>query len=358
MRHSEVSSYFTQRALAEMRSDPTYLPSLTLRKLALFWGPAEVSNNKVLEVERENSTILKLSPSFADIFALAILGGVWLLLCPGAGLATEEPGIAEASVARSRTWELAALLLLFLLTYTASYLPFFAAARFRLPLVPILMVFAGAGLARLGSLLRSGRYRPLAWGLIVFALLRAGSGFAWVPYEPNRPLWHFRRALSHQQKGQVQAALEEAHQTLDLAPTYPDASLLLADLLNQAGHLEEAVDAYRKALLADPGAAVARGNLATTLMRLGQPRQAIEQWEEALRQQPDRLTTLNNLALALATLKDPNLRDPERAVGLSEQANRLTHFENPSLRRTLEIAYSAAGREDDARQIRQRASSP
>jgi len=64
--------------------------------------------------------------------------------------------------------------------------------------------------------------------------------------------------------------------------------------------------------------------------------------------QPNRLPVLNNLALTLATTEDPALRDPARAVLLAERAHRLSGGGHLALRRTLELAYRAAGRDDEA----------
>ncbi len=340
--HSEVSSYFVRRALEEIRLDPSHLPGLTLRKLALLWGPAEISNNKILEVERETSNILSLSPGFADVLALALLGSLWLFLWPRAGFDKRQTKADEAKSPGEGAKELGFLFLLLLLAYTASYVPFFAAARFRLPLVPILMLFAGVALARLLALLGRRRYRPLALALLALAMLRAGTGHAWIPYEPDRPLWHFRRALAHQEKNQTEEAIGELRNTLDLAPSHGGARLLLGDLHAARGELEMAARAYQEAIARTPSSFAARNNLATALMRLGKPAEAIEQWEEALRNEPDRLTLLNNLALTLATQEDPALRDPERALALAEKANRLTGHQHPGLLRTLDTVRRAA----------------
>ncbi len=332
---SEVSAYFSRRALDYALSQPAAVARLTMRKLALFWGPVEVSNNKVIELEREASPALRLSPGFATVLALALAG---------LGLAAWQHRTAPAAE-RDRRLEIGALLLVAVAVYSASFLPFFVSARFRAPVVPMLMVFAGHALAQAYQALAGRRYRRLAVVVALFAALRAATGVAWVPYEPDRGLWHWRQGLLWQARGDGGRALESFAQAAAASPEDPQVRLSLAESLAGARRAGEAIVEYRATLaLAPPAptAIAAHNNLAGLLAGRGDLDAAIEHWDTVHALDPDRVSALTNLAYALATHPDPERRDPERAVDLAERAVELAGGTDPRPRAALEAARRAA----------------
>ncbi len=346
MADSEVSAYFTRRALHYVASHPPEVMKLTLRKLALFWGPAEVSNNKVIELAREESPTLGLSPGFATVLALALAGAGFL--------AWEHRSGRGSDTGHRRRLEGGALLLLFVAVYSATFLPFFVAARFRAPIVPVLMVFAGHALAWLWQALADGKrngVRRLAAGAVLIVVLRAVTGIAWVPYEPDRALWHWRQGLLWKARGEVGPALEQFQQAVKVDPDHHEARLSLAEAQAAAGRFEEAILEYRAALKlapTGPTAITAHNNLARLLAGRGDLDAAISHWRAVLGLDPDRASALNNLAYALATHPDPERRDPQRAVTLAERACEITERADPRPLATLAVAYRAAGREAEA----------
>ena len=312
---SEVSSYFIRRAIDYAASEPAAVARLTLRKLALFWGPSAVSNNKVIELEREASPTLSLSPGFATVLALALAGAA-LLVWRHRAAGRDDAG-------RDRRLEIGVLLLVACAAYSASFLPFFVSARFRAPVVPLLLVFGGHVLAELWRALRARRVRRLAAGVALIVALRGLTGVAWVPYEPDRALWHWRQGLLWKARGEAAAALEQFRYAVAEDPARHEARLSLAEALAAAGRLEEAAAEYRATVAIDPAgrsAIAAHNNLARILAGRGQLDEAIGHWQAVLELEPDRVSALNNLAYALATHPDPGRRDPERAVGLAERA--------------------------------------
>ena len=350
---SEVSAYFTRRAFGYAVSEPVAVARLTLRKLALFWGPAEVSNNKVIELEREASPTLRLSPDFATILALALAGislGVWQHWKGGGPVAERE-----------RRLEIGALLIVVVAIYCASFLPFFVSARFRAPVIPALMVFAGYALARVWQALAGRNVRRLGAGVALIAALRALTGVAWVPYEPDRGLWHWRQGLLWQARGDAGQALDAFRRAAVEDPDDPRVRLSLAETLAAAGRDDEAIVEYRAtlALTAPTSTAItAHNNLARMLAGRGEVGAAVEHWNSVLELDPDRASALNNLAYALATHPDPERRDPERAVALAERAVELTGGADPRPLAALAAAYRAAGREGEAEEILRRAQDP
>ena len=347
---SEVSTYFTRRALDYAASQPLAVARLTLRKLALFWGPVEVSNNKVIELAREASPTLGFGPGFATVLALALAGvGLW---------AWEGRSGGGPDAARGPAFEVGVLLLLVVAAYSVSFLPFFVASRFRAPLVPLLVVFAGHALAGMWRALHDRRHRHLAISLAIIVGLRALTGSPWVPYEPDRALWHWRQGLLWKAQGQGPRALEEFQLAVAANPDHHEARLSLAEALVAGGRLEAAIAEYRATLALDPPAAnaiAAHNNLARILAAGGDLGTAIEHWQAVLEIDPDRVSALTNLAYALATQPEPERRDPERAVVLAERACELTGGADPRPLSALAAAYRAVGREAEAEVAAQRA---
>ncbi len=74
---SGASGWFYRHALDFWNSDPMAALSLTARKTALFLGPAEVSDSKVVSIERDHSPLLRWLPGFPAVLALALL---WFVL--------------------------------------------------------------------------------------------------------------------------------------------------------------------------------------------------------------------------------------------------------------------------------------
>jgi tetratricopeptide (TPR) repeat protein len=75
---------------------------------------------------------------------------------------------------------------------------------------------------------------------------------------------------------------------------------------------------------------------------------AIDRFRSALKTRPRSPILLSNLAFLLATCPQESLRDVPEAVRLAERACQLTHCTLASLMSTLAVAYSEAGRFDDA----------
>lgn len=327
MGDAEVSRYFSRRALEPLAEDPGGTLRRTFRKLLLFWGPAEVSNNKVLAAERANSPTLSLGSTFPVLLACGLFGLSRLIRTRSA-----RP-LPEAQTAATT------LLLGWILAYSASYLPFFVAARFRIALVPWLAILGGVGI---GALWRSRKApRALAMGLLSLGAIWLLVRSPWVPYEDDFALWHYRRGLLYQEQGHLDLALEELQAAHDRDPENPRWLLGLAPLWEAAGQHARAIEAYEKLLDSDPRSLVAHNNLALLYARSNRLSEAILHWQAALDLEPERISLLNNLAIALATGPE-EVRDPPRAVELAERASRLTGGGDPRIQSTLEMAQRAA----------------
>ena len=140
LRPSEVSSYWYNRGWEFIRSHPLESTQLFLKKFYLFWSRIEIENNLSFYWFERASALLRLLPV-----------GFWLvgpLGIAGAVLAWNIP--------RSR------MLLVVLIQYVLVTIAFFVADRFRLPVVPILCVFAGLEVQQASFALASRNLRTLS----------------------------------------------------------------------------------------------------------------------------------------------------------------------------------------------------
>ena len=162
---SEASRFWWGEGLKAIRDDPWRWVRLEIRKAALFLNDHELPDNYSFDSFRRFSWVLTLAPKFGWVAAFA------------------APGL----IASAPRWRELALLYLAGAGYMASVMIFFNFARFRLPFVPILLVFAGHGavvlwrsaaaiLPRRAKKRAAGSFRPLALyasaTLIVAALVR------------------------------------------------------------------------------------------------------------------------------------------------------------------------------------------
>jgi hypothetical protein len=128
-----VSTYYFGKAWQHIVANPGFELRLLATRLAAFCSWYEATTYADFYFQREESTVLRVLPTFTVLFALSVLGLLTVRL------RRELP------------------LLLFPLTSLASVLVFFYLARFRMPAVPFLCCFAGRGVASLVASIRRRR---------------------------------------------------------------------------------------------------------------------------------------------------------------------------------------------------------
>ncbi|MBW8861650.1 MAG: tetratricopeptide repeat protein [Acidobacteria bacterium] len=225
---AEVSSYWIDKALDFITSEPGAWLKLTARKTALLWNATEVLDTESQETHAEYSWPLKvlgIVGHFGVLVPLALLGVVF-------------------------TWPLRrrlAIVYALTLAYAASVVAFYVFARYRYPLVPMLMIFAAAGMVDARVWLTAhATDRGNAFGL-------AGAAVATIVF-CNWPL------LS----ATTMRAVTENN---------------LATALQTDGRLDEAVAHYQRAIALQPDYAPAYNNLGTALRAKGKPLDAVAEYQ-------------------------------------------------------------------------------
>jgi len=287
LNYSQVSRYFTGKALRFIKENPLKFLTLLFRKTLLFWGPAEISSNKVIHYEKQNSALLRYLPGFSAVFSLSIVGIILLFF-----------GGSDIDKSAKATRPLV-LILAFIGVYFASHLPFFITARYRVPVIPFLLMFGAWGLYRLGRFVWIKDFRNTGLWLAVWLVLYLVVSRPIIAYEPPLAGWHLNRAVSYRRIGQLQPAIEESRKALQLNPNYVDARCHLAMLLAMDQKEDQAVEQYEKALQIDAGNYKVHNDLGVLQANQGQLDEAIEHFKQAVRIYPEYADAYYNLGKAL-----------------------------------------------------------
>jgi protein O-mannosyl-transferase len=119
-------------------------------------------------------------------------------------------------------------------------------------------------------------------------------------------------------------------------------------ILLEAGHVNEAIEHFNNVRRINKNHVNAYVNLGMAYSQLGQYGLAIQNWKKALELKPNSAEALNNMAYVLAAVDNPSIHDANKAIELAQHACELTEYKEPVMLDTLAIAYSAAGKFDDA----------
>jgi tetratricopeptide (TPR) repeat protein/4-amino-4-deoxy-L-arabinose transferase-like glycosyltransferase len=367
---AEVSSYWTGRALQFITSQPGAWLVLMARKAALLVNRSEMVDTEDQASYAEWSWPLwLLGPiaHFGVLVPLAVLGvfATWPERAPNQASRRPWP-------LRSRLWVLYALIL----AYAASVVLFYVFARYRYPLVPMLVIVAAAGLVEAESWVRTARPEPVDQPSC-FALRRSAEALAkaegrargstspvlselalrraqgerveasppaiWclatvavAAVVANWPLLstNHMRAVTENNLGAAEQADRrfdeaDAHYRRSIAfrSDYAPAYSNLGAALRARRRNAESIAVYEQALRLQPDYADAHYNLGNALMDEGRFAEAIEHFQIALRSVPGSEEVHNNFGIALASAgrHDEALAEFSAAVRIKPTSAKAQH---------------------------------
>ena len=324
---AEVSSYWTGRAWAFITNEPVRWLTLLGRKTALLWNTTEMLDTESLESYAEWSTpirVLSWIGHFGILVPLAIVG---LLLTWSE---------------RARLWPIYVMVA----AYAASVVLFFVYARYRYPLVPFLVLFAAAGVVTLTRLLprrsakrEGGRLALVAGVAAVIAVL---TNRPMLSSERMRAITEHNLGAALQNDGHLQRAIDHYRRAADIQPDYAPAQNNLGTALMAQGDLAGAVTSYERALALEPEYANAQYNLANARLQQQRPQEALDLFQRSLASMPPSADVHNNIGIALAELERL-----DEATAAFEDALRLDPT-SAQAHRNLGDVRAWQGRMDDA----------
>jgi tetratricopeptide (TPR) repeat protein len=221
LRPEEVSSYYSRRAASHALRNPGREVSLAARRALLLVNDFEATTYANLEYQRHYSAVLRWTPTFAWLLALALPG---MLLAWGRS--------------RAHLW-------IPVLVAALSVLAFFYIARLRVVMIPSLAIFAGAAVARGVELGRTRARQSVAVAALVAV---AGFAVAKLPFLRSDTSNDWNKAGGTLR---VMERFEEAEAALERAraanPDNVSTYLNLAALYRDTGRLEEERTAMERA---------------------------------------------------------------------------------------------------------------
>ena len=338
----EVSDYWLGRSFAYIRSQPFHWLALLGKKVLLTVNAAELPDTESIEAYADYSRILR--------------GLIWL------NLGVMLPLAAFGGWVHRTQWQRLLILYGMLAGLALTVAIFYVVARYRHPVVPIVLLFSAAGLSGLLDM-RVGGSRPAAargkrehprkpasrqrpssspdwkrrWlpGLLVAGLvaivanlpikvvhdqtyLNLGSLLVQngrpadavplllkaVSLDPGYAEARFKLGLAYQQAGEPQAAIEELTTAVCLRPNYGEAHNALGVLLRDQNRTSEALPHFQQAVRYAPDLVETHTNLGLALMEAGHPGEAVVEHRRAIALAPDSPSPHNNLAVALQQAGD------------------------------------------------------
>ncbi len=210
--------------------EPGGFALLQLRKLHALFGSYEIPNVANFYLWRQSSRWLAALP--VDIHAIAALA---------------LPGIALCSRRRE-----ARVALLVAAGVALTVLPFYVVGRFRMPLVPLLCLFAAVALEALWRALR-GRGLRRGIGLAAAVALSALATTSPVGGDRIEPGSHRSLGVLYERAGRIDAAAEQYRRALAKRPAYARAAEDLICLELARGRSAVAAEVARLHLEARPG---------------------------------------------------------------------------------------------------------
>ncbi len=261
-RPAAKSQFFYMQALDYIQNAPFDYMGLLAAKIAQFWRGDEIERNQEMYYWRKYSSVLAgtlwkwgVAFPFGLVSPLALLGLLVYI---------RRQGIT--------------LPVLFVLGYSFAVISFFVAARYRLPIVPLLILFAAYG----GSWLYE-RWRQALWPTACLVLLVLLVNWDLPPMDGRgKAATHNDLGNAYLQQGRYDLALLKYEQATRLDSTYWQAWFNLGSLRARRGDLRGALPIFLNVLEHERERADVWSNVAGVYVGLGQYQQAAEVLEQAV----------------------------------------------------------------------------
>ena len=292
---SAKSRYFFAQSWQYITSEPLDFLGLLAYKGYLFLRGDEIPRNRDLYFARNDSSLLSillwkkgLAFPFGLIVPLALLGLFVFLRSP-------EPPEGR-------------LLVLFVVCYALSVVLFFVTARYRLPAVPVLLLFAAYGVRFLWhrtsvSSVESSKPWPAfvaVAALLIFCNVATGA----MDREGNAHE-HYYLGYAYEQRDMPAHAARHYRRAIDRDPTFAEPLLALAALHGEAERYGKAIDLYRRYLKTQPHDADVRFLLGHTALLARRYDEAAAAYDEVAAARPNWAAAHGGLGYALLMADQP-----------------------------------------------------
>jgi tetratricopeptide (TPR) repeat protein len=264
---NQISDYWLNKAVKDIRENPLRWLRLMGKKWLLVWNSIESSDSESIYAHYRFSRLLSV---LGQVFHFGVLLPVAIL------------GICLSWQNRTHVWGLVWLWLCF----AGSVALFFVFARYRHPMNAITLLFAASGLTCACHLFAEKHFKPLVVGVLTAIPFAIGAHWPLVSKARMEAPTHFNIGYEMERRNQLDAA-KDAY----LLSVAIDSNTLAYNNLGMVtakqGHPEDALVYFSEAVKAKPNNWSARVNLGIVLAQMGRKAEAIEQYKEVVRNEPD-----------------------------------------------------------------------
>jgi Tfp pilus assembly protein PilF/4-amino-4-deoxy-L-arabinose transferase-like glycosyltransferase len=285
---AEASRYWLFRGLRFLGDHPVDAFVLYAKKFGLFWRKEEIGLNIDYSLSKDLAPLLQWPlVSFGLVAPLAVLGMV---------LSAQR---------RKDTW----LGILFVIASMISVVLFFVAARYRMCVVPFLIIFSAHALHWLADRIKERRLKAVSVFALLLVVLWIGinAGLPGLAKSDTALKIHYRNlGLAYIRQGRPDLGARELEKAISFDPEYAEAYSGLGFALQRQGKLDEAIGCFEKAIALKPQLDEAHNNLGAIYLQQGRLDAAIDHFRQVLHIKPDHLLALQNLGAALVRKGEPD----------------------------------------------------
>jgi tetratricopeptide (TPR) repeat protein len=275
---AQVSDWWAERARDWAVQNPASWLKLTLKKAYYLVNAHEIPNNRDLYINQPWplqplmwSTLL-ISFPWGIVFPLALLGVLNFRRVEG-----QYPQVR--------------FLTLWLILFGLSLLPFFICARFRMGMVPPMIVMASLPFAV------TRRFSKLALGSALVGLILVNTSF--FQAHASNPAYELsRQGALLLKSGKNNEAIEVLKRGVEAGGDRAPAWLMLADALYESGDYQQSAAAFEQYVALRPKDFRGRFTLGTAYLLLQEFSEAVSPLEAAVALKPGDISAWTNLGVA------------------------------------------------------------
>ncbi len=269
LRPSEISAFWYRKGVDFMVSQPLNWLRLLGKKITYFWKGYEISNPLNIYLHKKFSSLFNfllgegiIYIPFGLIGPFSILGLFFTL----------------------KRWREYLLLYLFIFSYSASVIVFFVCGRFRMPVIPLLLMFSSFFLWWLYGKIKSKQTTRILISLCALAILVVALNTRLEPLAGDqRYADHYSLGTSYGNLGRWNEAMQEFKASLKFYPNYAPSHHGLGIVYDRLGKTDLAIQEYRQAIRCDPSFELAYNDLGILYYKKGEVDRAIELYLKAIR---------------------------------------------------------------------------
>ncbi len=299
LRNSEIDQYWMKQGIQFIVKQPVRALHLFLKKAYLFFGGFEISNNRDIYFF-SHMTYLKFLifnlPLFQFPFGLLFplaLCGICISLC--------QRGDWSSSKRKTNI----VLVLIFIISYALSFIIFFVCARYRLVVIPFLIIFASFAILFFIDTIRNKEYRKLLIPLIVFIVAYVFFNANIFNIQQHNPaLNYLTLGVAYKEMGKTDDALESYKRALEFDPHDAEGYSNIGNIYAERKNFTVAKQFYIKAIEIDPSSAKAYNNLGNIYFEIEDYERALECYRNAITLEPDYQTPYYHAGLVYKRLGD------------------------------------------------------